>query len=116
MRLLRRSLPTLAEPERERLVTFFRERVEAAREEAAGAGAPASGVSAHLRTAFDYRDWFAFDLIECCDGQRMRLTARRHAVGSGGEQAVLVHLPLFAAAAALYDSSRDAAAPRGCVE
>jgi uncharacterized protein (TIGR02680 family) len=112
MRLLRRSLPTLAEPERERLVTFFRDRVETAREEAAGAGVSAGGVSAHLRTAFDYRDWFAFDLIEVHDGQRIRLTARRHAVGSGGEQAVLVHLPLFAAAAALYDSSRDAAAPR----
>jgi ABC-type multidrug transport system ATPase subunit len=31
-------------------------------------------------------------------------------VGSGGEQAVLVHLPLFAAAAALYDGAP--AAPR----
>jgi uncharacterized protein (TIGR02680 family) len=112
MRLLRRSLPTLAERERERLVTFFRERVETAREDAAAAGAPAGGIGAHLRTAFDYRDWFAFDLIENHDGQKVRLTARRHAVGSGGEQAVLVHLPLFAAAAALYDSSRDAAAPR----
>ena len=32
----------------------------------------------------------------------LRLTKQRHAVGSGGEQSVLIHLPLFAAAAALY--------------
>ena len=42
----------------------------------------------------------------------MKLTAKRHAVGSGGEQAVLVHMPLLASAAALYSSSRDGRAPR----
>jgi recombinational DNA repair ATPase RecF len=34
-----------------------------------------------------------------------------HAAGSGGQKAVMLHLPLFAAAAAFYDSAR-AGAPR----
>ncbi len=62
-----------------------------------------------LTTAFDYRAWHAFDLLQEQGGTRARLTRKRHAVGSGGEQAVLIHLPLFAAAAALYD---DTPAPR----
>jgi hypothetical protein len=48
-------------------------------------------------------------LYECSDSGRVRLTKQRHAVGSGGEQSVLIHLPLFAAAAALYG---DSPAPR----
>ena len=62
-----------------------------------------------LIDAFDYRQWFAFRLHEQTDGGRVRLTKRRHAVGSGGEQSVLIHLPLFAAAAALYGNTQ---APR----
>lgn len=62
-----------------------------------------------LTTAFDYRAWHRFDLLQEHGGTRERLTRKRHAVGSGGEQAVLIHLPLFAAAAALYD---DTPAPR----
>ena len=66
-------------------------------------------MSALLADAFDYRRWFGFGLLLEIDGHTERLTARRHAVGSGGEQAVLIHLPLFAAAAALYG---DTPAPR----
>ena len=62
-----------------------------------------------LMDAFDYRTWFAFTLHERIGSSRVRLTKRRHAVGSGGEQSVLIHLPLFAAAAALYG---DSEAPR----
>jgi uncharacterized protein YPO0396 len=113
-RLLRRSVATLGEAERVPLIAFFRERIQVAREHAAaGPGAAREpGAAAHLRSAFDYRDWFAFTLFEVKDGQRVRLTAKRHALGSGGEQAVLIHMPLFAAAAALYGSSRDGRAPR----
>jgi uncharacterized protein (TIGR02680 family) len=120
-RLLRRSVATLGETERAPLIAFFRERIQHAREEAAlgasavpGAtgGSRESGATAHLRSAFDYRDWFGFTFYEVKDGQRAKLTAKRHALGSGGEQAVLIHMPLFAAAAALYASSRDGRAPR----
>jgi uncharacterized protein YPO0396 len=113
-RLLRRSVATLGEAEREPLIAFFRERIQEAREQAVletPTGAEA-GATAHLRSAFDYRDWFGFTLHEVQDGQRVKLTAKRHALGSGGEQAVLIHMPLLAAAAALYASSRDSRAPR----
>ena len=62
-------------------------------------------MSATLMAAFDYRCWFKFGLFECSAAGRIRLTKQRHAVGSGGEQSVLIHLPLFAAAAALYGES-----------
>jgi hypothetical protein len=90
------------------LVDFFRARIDDARRAEAEAGQPVP-MSALLADAFDYRRWFSFGLLLEVDGHTERLTARRHAVGSGGEQAVLIHLPLFAAAAALYGGSR---APR----
>jgi len=96
------------EADRGALVGFFRARIDDARRAEAEAGQPIP-MSALLADAFDYRRWFAFGLLLEVDGHTERLTARRHAVGSGGEQAVLIHLPLFAAAAALYGESR---APR----
>jgi hypothetical protein len=86
--------------------------VQHARDEAALALDSGAGAAAHLLEAFDYRDWHEFGLFECREGRRERLTRRRHALGSGGEQAVLIHMPLFAAAAALYSSSVDGRAPR----
>ena len=90
------------------LVDFFRDRIGEARRAELEAGQPVP-MAVLLAGAFDYRRWFAFGLLLEADGRTERLTARRHAVGSGGEQAVLIHLPLFAAAAALYGDSR---APR----
>lgn len=110
--LLRRSIGSAGLAERDRLVEFFRARIEAARSAAPGGGAAGAGAEAMvdtLATAFDYRSWHVFGLLQEQGGTRERLTRKRHAVGSGGEQAVLIHLPLFAAAAALYD---DTPAPR----
>jgi hypothetical protein len=106
--LLRKSASYFGEEERRRIVEFFRARVDQARGELGGQGAEES-MTDTLTRAFDYRRWFAFGLIEKVGGTRERLTARRHAVGSGGEQSVLIHLPLLAAAAAQYG---DSAAPR----
>ncbi len=106
--LLRRDVRHLGEDSRAELVAFFRARIESARREHAF-GAEPRPMADTLIEAFDYRKWFAFELHERSDAGRMRLTKRRHAVGSGGEQSVLIHLPLFAAAAALY---ADSQAPR----
>jgi len=106
--LLRKSPSYHGEGERRRIVEFFRARVGQARGELDG-DARAESMTDTLTRAFDYRRWFAFGLIEELGGARERLTARRHAVGSGGEQSVLIHLPLLAAAAALYG---DSGAPR----
>ncbi|MEY2514347.1 MAG: hypothetical protein QOJ89_1705 [bacterium] len=105
--LLRRGMRNLGEGAREELVAFFRARVARARTEHTD-GAP-KPLADTLAAAFDYRRWFSFGLYERTDEGRVRLTKRRHAIGSGGEQSVLIHLPLFAAAAALYGDSN---APR----
>src|SRR5207249_1643824 len=53
--------------------------------------------------------WHEFVVFLAQDGRERRLTAREYATGSGGSKAVLVHLPLFAAAAAHYRSARPEA-------
>ncbi|HUA72135.1 MAG TPA: TIGR02680 family protein [Solirubrobacteraceae bacterium] len=96
----------LGDAERDALVGFFRSRIELAQSAEIDAGDGESTVQT-LRDAFDYRKWFTFELWEGIGRERQALTAARHALGSGGEQAVLIHLPLFAAAAALYDGARS---------
>ncbi|MGH2916425.1 MAG: SbcC/MukB-like Walker B domain-containing protein, partial [Solirubrobacteraceae bacterium] len=103
--LLRRDVRHLEDGARGELVTFFRGAIETARREHGVAGDPRP-MAETLMGAFDYRRWFAFGLYEHSSAGRVRLTKRRHAVGSGGEQSVLIHLPLFAAAAAMYGSSQ----------
>jgi len=100
--MLRRS--HLDESRRQAVVDFFRQRVELARREIADG--PPEPMAQTLSGAFDYRRWHRFELLLEVDGRRERLTRRRHAVGSGGEQSTLIHLPLFAAAAALYGEGR----------
>jgi uncharacterized protein (TIGR02680 family) len=104
--LLRREVRHLEEGSRAELVGFFRSRIDAARREHTIEGQPRP-MAETLMAAFDYRRWFAFGLYEHNAAGRVRLTKRRHAVGSGGEQSVLIHLPLFAAAAAMYGDSQS---------
>lgn len=59
----------------------------------------------HLVQAFDYRRWHQFGVERKQDGQWKRLTRRTHGTGSGGEKAIALTLPQFAAAAAHYRSA-----------
>ena len=63
-----------------------------------------------LAEVLDYRQWrtFAFALHRP-GGVTEPLTRARHSQLSGGEQAVSLHLPLFAAANALFGSARSEA-------
>jgi uncharacterized protein (TIGR02680 family) len=65
----------------------------------------------HLRTALDYRAWHSFGVERQQDGQWKRLTRRTHGTGSGGEKAIALTVPQFAAAAAHYRTA-DPHAPR----
>jgi len=105
--LLRKDVRLLAEVDRERLGAFLRERAyEARREDGAGTTAE------RLARALDYRNWHRFSVqLRAPDGTARVLTKKLFATGSGGSKAVLVHLPLFAAAAAHY-ASGSAHAPR----
>jgi hypothetical protein len=61
-----------------------------------------------LGAVLDYRGWHAFELVLITPGEgEQRLTRARHSVMSGGEKSAAIHLPLFAAANALYSSAKD---------
>ncbi len=59
----------------------------------------------HLGEALDYRSWHQFGVERQQDGVWKPLTRRTHGTGSGGEKAVALTLPQFAAAAAHYRSA-----------
>ncbi|MFC7273794.1 TIGR02680 family protein [Paractinoplanes rhizophilus] len=84
----------------------------AARIKTARAQAPEKPYRELLAEVLDYRQWrvFAFTLHRP-GGVSEPLTRARHSQLSGGEQSVSLHLPLFAAANALFGSAR-ADAPR----
>ena len=61
-----------------------------------------------LASVLDYRSWHAFELMLIQPGEpETRLTRAKHSVMSGGEKSAAIHLPLFAAANALYTSAKD---------
>jgi hypothetical protein len=61
-----------------------------------------------LAAVLDYRAWHAFELLLITPGEgEARLTRAKHSVMSGGEKSAAIHLPLFAAANALYSSAKD---------
>ncbi|MFI1418745.1 TIGR02680 family protein [Streptomyces sp. NPDC020731] len=71
---------------------------------------PAAGYAAHLRTALDYRGWFAFTpwvVDDAAPNSRRKLSGRTGL--SQGEQRVLSYLVLFAAAAAHFTGLADTA-------
>ncbi|MEU0155863.1 TIGR02680 family protein [Micromonospora fulviviridis] len=79
----------------------------AARIKTARAAAPERPYRELLGDVLDYRQWrtFAFTLHRPGGGTEA-LTRGRHSQLSGGEQSVSLHLPLFAAANALFGSAR----------
>lgn len=79
----------------------------AARIKAARAGAPELPYRDLLAQVLDYRQWrvFAFTLHRPGGGSEP-LTRARHSQLSGGEQSASLHLPLFAAANALFVTAR----------
>jgi uncharacterized protein (TIGR02680 family) len=105
--LLRRTPELLGPDERESLRRFFSTAIAQRRAEDA-----ASSYAEILRQVLDYRSWHAFvPHVRSAGGGVQRLTRTLFRSLSGGEQAVVLHLPLFAAAAAHYDAA-DERAPR----
>ena len=92
--------------ERQALGRFLQSQIQAVRAENA-----AGTWQEHLAEALDYRSWHRFGVMRQQDGQWKRLTRQTHGTGSGGEKAVALTIPMFAAAAAHY-ASADANAPR----
>jgi hypothetical protein len=71
-------------------------------------GHPRATYREALATVLDYRSWHGFELLLIQPGEPdVRLTRAKHSVMSGGEKSAAIHLPLFAAANALYSSAKD---------
>ncbi len=97
----------LSEANRKALRAFLQRRLAQAREAQGD-----RSLQDRLLDVLDYRTWHRFQVEHRTPGQPWaKLTRKAHAAGSGGKKAVMLHLPLFAAAAAFYDSA-DPAAPR----
>jgi hypothetical protein len=72
------------------------------------AGHPRATYREALANVLDYRSWHAFELLLISPGEpEARLTRAKHSVMSGGEKSAAIHLPLFAAANALYSSAKN---------
>lgn len=98
--LLLKDPGRVTESDREALHAFFRARIE----EAKGNDTAASWEE-HLGEVLDYTAWHTFTVrIDRADGSGWQpLTKRLHGALSGGEKAIALHLPLFAAVAAHYE-------------
>lgn len=103
--LLLRNPALLTEGEHDALHTFFRSRIDAAHAQDSG-----RSWAQQLAAVFDYTQWHRFQVQLSrpdIDGWRT-LTKRTHSVLSGGEKAIALHLPLFAALAAHYEATPTA--------
>lgn len=103
--LFLRTGALLTERNRDALRAFLERRLALARE-AVGT----RPLQDRLLEVLDYRAWHRFHVEHRAPGEQWaKLTRKAHAAGSGGKKAVILHLPLFAAAAAFYDSARPSA-------
>jgi len=103
-RLLLRKDGTWSTGDRRLLGQFLQQQIQSVREHyEAGTWAD------HLKLALDYRTWHRFVIERQQDGRWQRLTRRTHGTGSGGEKAVALTIPQFAAAAAHYQSASPTA-------
>ena len=104
-KLLERDPARLGPAQLTTLRRHFAGRIKAAR-----AQAPEKPYRELLADVLDYRQWRVFAFTLHRPGATPEpLTRSRHSQLSGGEQSVSLHLPLFAAANAVFDSARPEA-------
>lgn len=99
-RCLRRKNALWTPEDRAGLAAFLQQRIEAER-----TAAPDRSWRDHLGAALDYRKWHRFSVLRQQNDQWVRLTRRTYGTGSGGEKALALTIPQFAAAAAHYRSA-----------
>jgi uncharacterized protein (TIGR02680 family) len=105
--LLLKDPVRLDDADRDSLHRFFRDRIEHARAEDT-----ATSWEQQLAEVFDYTTWHRFVVkVDRANGDGWQLLTRKlHGALSGGEKAIVLHLPLFAAVAAHYQA--DPSGPR----
>lgn len=99
--LLLKDPGRVTESDREALHLFFRARIEEAK-----AGETAASWEEQLGEVLDYTAWHRFTVrLDRANGTGWQpLTKKLHGALSGGEKAIALHLPLFAAVAAHYEA------------
>lgn len=103
--LLLKDPVRLTDADREALHRFFRDRIEQAK-----ADDTATNWEQQLAQVLDYTAWHQFVVrIDRGNGNDWQvLTKKLHGALSGGEKAIALHLPLFAAVAAHYQATPQA--------
>ncbi|WP_158726494.1 TIGR02680 family protein [Tomitella fengzijianii] len=102
-RMLRRSMDGWSEDDREAVGGFLQQRIHEVRARDTG-----GTWLENLGEALDYRTWFRFVIERHQNGKWRPATGP----ASGGESALVVSVPLFAAASAHYSSAGNPHAPR----
>jgi uncharacterized protein (TIGR02680 family) len=100
---LRQTIDAWSGADRALVGAFLQQRIAAEH-----ADNPAAGWAEALTSALDYRGWHEFVIQRYQDGQWRPATGP----ASGGERALVVSVPLFAAASAHYKSAGNPYAPR----
>ncbi len=109
--LLQKPTEILSEADREAVSRHFQEKVYYAQEQLVNSEDDNSTLFQAIAQALDYRDWFEFEMKfkRANEGYRPQvLSDRKFNQFSGGEKAVAMYLPLFAAVYSRYrDAGRD---------
>ena len=100
---LRQTIDAWSAADRALVGTFLQQRIAAEH-----ADNPAAGWAEALTSALDYRGWHEFAIQRYQDGHWRPATGP----ASGGERALVVSVPLFAAASSHYKSAANPHAPR----
>jgi uncharacterized protein (TIGR02680 family) len=100
---LRQTIDAWSAADRALVGAFLQQRIAAEH-----ADNPAAGWAEALTSALDYRGWHEFVIQRYQDGQWRPATGP----ASGGERALVVSVPLFAAASSHYKSAGNPHAPR----
>ena len=102
VRLLNKDRSFVTREDSQRVSSHFRTRVRKARQEAILQNQTVSYADL-IRDVLDYRNWYSFEFLYERDGEsRKELTDRIFNKFSGGEKAMAMYVPLFAAVSAQY--------------
>lgn len=105
LKLLRKDPALMGDADRQKITDHFRAKINRARERSQVEATPAT-YSELMREALDFRNWFTFRLFYQKGGAekqaKKELTDSAFNSFSGGEKAMAMYVPLFAALAAQY--------------
>lgn len=105
--LLNKDRALLTPEDSQKVSSHFRNRVKRAREDAHDQGVSVNYADL-IRSVLDYRNWYEFRLFYQRDrDEKKELTDRAFNRFSGGEKAMAMYVPLFAAVSAQYQKGGD---------